>query len=152
AENQGMGIGAFAYYRRVLENQRTRIIDQIIQVGRRVGAKEDMLNNLASVKSSWRFGESIDEIKIAIPEQLKVDGHNPLTLLHNALSQGVHEDSDEKCLELAGSIRVVLAKLAQKIEHALADEAEVKGAIARLLKAGREKSEKGESEAVSPKT
>jgi hypothetical protein len=32
AENQGMGIGAFAYYRRVVENQKNRIIAEIKRV------------------------------------------------------------------------------------------------------------------------
>jgi hypothetical protein len=31
-ENQGLGIGAFAYYRRVVENQKDRILDEIIKV------------------------------------------------------------------------------------------------------------------------
>jgi len=33
AENQGLGIGAFAYYRRVVENQKGRIITQIGKTG-----------------------------------------------------------------------------------------------------------------------
>ena len=36
AENQGMGIAAFAYYRRVIEDQKDRIFDEIIKVARRV--------------------------------------------------------------------------------------------------------------------
>ena len=32
AENQGMGIGAFAYYRRVVENQKDRILEEITKV------------------------------------------------------------------------------------------------------------------------
>ena len=32
AENQGMGIGAFSYYRRVVENQKNRIIDEVITI------------------------------------------------------------------------------------------------------------------------
>jgi hypothetical protein len=32
AESQGIGIGTFAYYRRVFDNRRSRIIDGIIKV------------------------------------------------------------------------------------------------------------------------
>jgi hypothetical protein len=31
-EFQGLGIGAFSYYRRVVENQKSRILDEIIKV------------------------------------------------------------------------------------------------------------------------
>src|SRR5664279_2842473 len=37
AENHGLGIGAFAYYRRVVENQKNRIIDEIKRVAQRIG-------------------------------------------------------------------------------------------------------------------
>lgn len=38
AENQGLGIGAFSYYRRVVENQKNRLIEKIIQVGNKLKA------------------------------------------------------------------------------------------------------------------
>ena len=38
AENQGLGIGAFAYYRRVVENQKSRLITKIGEVAKVLGA------------------------------------------------------------------------------------------------------------------
>jgi hypothetical protein len=64
---------------------------------------------------------------------LLIDGHNPLTLLHTALSEGLHAQSDEDCLEFASDIRVVMTELADRISQALKDEAELKSAISRLL-------------------
>jgi hypothetical protein len=32
---------------------------------------------------------------------LLIDGHNPLLLLHDLLSEGVHQFSDSECLERA---------------------------------------------------
>jgi hypothetical protein len=46
-------------------------------------------------------------VKHGIPQARLINGHNPLTLLHNALSAGLHEQSDETCLELAQAVRVV---------------------------------------------
>jgi hypothetical protein len=37
-ENQGLGVGAFAYYRRVVENQKSRIIDNIIKAAEKTRA------------------------------------------------------------------------------------------------------------------
>jgi hypothetical protein len=81
----------------------------------------------------------MDDFEVEIPEQLRIEGQNPLKLLHSALSEGMHDLTDEECLGQAQSVRVILTKLAEKIEQALADEAEVKGAIKKLLETGRDK-------------
>ena len=39
-EIQGLGVGAFGYYRRVVENQKNRILDEIIKVSERLGAQQ----------------------------------------------------------------------------------------------------------------
>jgi hypothetical protein len=72
--------------------------------------------------------------RAAIPQTLLINGQNPLTLLHSALSEGLHAKSDEDCLELATSIRLVLMELAERIATALKDEAELRNAVNRLLK------------------
>jgi hypothetical protein len=138
AENQGMGIGAFGYYRRVVENQKTRLIDQIIQVANRIGAGQEILTSLEEAKGTWQFSKSLDVLKVKLPEQLMIRGQNPLLLLHGALSGGLHNGSDEKCLELATSIRVLLSELAERIAQALSDEEELKQSVLKLLEAGQE--------------
>ena len=50
AENQGMGIAAFAYYRRVVENQKDKILDEIIRVAGKIGASQKMLEHLNTAK------------------------------------------------------------------------------------------------------
>jgi hypothetical protein len=136
-ESQGLGIGAFAYYRRVVENQKNMILDQIISVARRVGASDDMLAKLEASKAENQFLKAIVSVKDAMPQSLLIGGHhNPLTLLHRALSDGLHEQSDAHCLEFAQDIRLVLADLAERLSVALKDEAELNAAISRLAKAG----------------
>ena len=132
AENQGLGIGAFAYYRRVVENQKNRLLDEIIKVAQRVGAKDAVIAALERAKDEPKFGKAVEQVKDAVPEGLKIDGHNPLTLLHRALSQPLHERSDDECLNLAHDIRVVLTELAERIGQVLQDQAELKQAVARL--------------------
>jgi hypothetical protein len=98
AENQELGIAAFAYYRRVIEDRK-----------------------------------AVEAVKHGIPQALLINGHNPLTLLHSALSEGLHAMSDEQCLEIATSIRVVIADFAERMSQVLKDEAEVTTAVSRLL-------------------
>ena len=133
AENQGLGLGAFAYYRRVVENQKNHIIDEIIKVAKRLDAKNEIIDELEATKSDFRFDRAVETIKMGIPEVLKIKGHNPLTLLHKALSEGLHADSDAGCLAIATNIRVVLTELADRISQALKEQAELDEAVSRLL-------------------
>jgi hypothetical protein len=133
-ENQGLGIGAFAYYRRVVENQKNRILDEVIRVCAKIGAPADMIKALEEAKNETQFSRAMDNVKDAIPQALLIDGHhNPLTLLHTALSRGLHAHTDEQCLELAHDVRVVLAELAERLGQALKDEAELNSAVTGLL-------------------
>lgn len=132
-ENQGLGIGAFVYYRRVIEGQKNRIIDDVLKVSEKLGASREVLAALEAAKAETQFSKAIEKIKPAVPQALLVNGHNPLTLLHSALSEGLHQHSDEVCLELATSVRVVLAELSERLAQALHDEAELNKAISRLM-------------------
>jgi hypothetical protein len=134
AENRGLGIGAFSYYRRVVENQKGRIIREIAKAAKKLGAKPEILQRFEAAAKETQFSKAIEEIKDGIPSVLLIDGqHNPLTLLHGALSEGLHEHTDEECLEIAKEIRIVLTELADRLSQALKEQAELKNAVTRLL-------------------
>jgi hypothetical protein len=133
AENRGLGIGAFSYYRRVVDNQKGRIISEIAKVAEKLGAKPDVLEEFKTAAKETQFSKAVEMIKHGIPQVLLIDGHNPLTLLYGALSEGLHEHTDEECLEIAQEIRVVLTELAERISVALKQEAELTQAVSRLL-------------------
>jgi hypothetical protein len=132
-ENQGLGIGAFGYYRRVVETQKNRIIDEIIRAARKIEAPKEMVEALEAAKAETQFTTAIDKVKPAVPEALLISGRNPLTLLHSALSQGMHAETDEECLELASSIRILLSELAERTTAVLKDSAELDKAVSRLM-------------------
>lgn len=132
-ENQGLGIGAFIYYRRVVENQKNRIISEIIKVSEKIGSPASNIDLLKSALNETQFSKALDNAKDAIPESLLINGHSPLLLLHSALSEGVHALSDEQCLEIASSIRVVLGELSDRLGQALKDEAELTKALGTLM-------------------
>lgn len=132
-ENQGLGIGAFIYYRRVVENQKNRILGEIIKVSEKLGADENKIETLKQAVSETQFSKALDMAKDVIPESLLINGHSPILLLHGALSEGVHALSDEECLELASSVRVVLGELSDRLSQALKDEAELSKALSTLM-------------------
>jgi hypothetical protein len=88
---------------------------------------------LKSAQQETQFSKAVASVKDAILQTLLINGHNPLTLLHSALSDGLHEQNDEHCLELAQDIRVVLGELAERLSQALKDEAELSTAVTRLM-------------------
>lgn len=143
AENQGLGIAAFAYYRRVVENQKTRIIDEIIRVAQKIGAPQVVIDDLSAARGESQFSRAVEAIRHGVPESLLIGGHNPLTLLHSALSEGLHAQTDRQCLELATSIRVVLTELVERMGSALKEELELNTAVSRLLQASAQKAERG---------
>jgi len=132
-ENQGLGVGAFIYYRRVVENQKNRIIGEIIKVSEKIGAPVEKLNKLRASIQETQFSKALDMSKDAMPESLLINGHSPILLLHSALSEGVHALTDEQCLELAGSVRIVLGELSERLSQALKDEAELTKALSTLM-------------------
>jgi hypothetical protein len=133
-ENQGLGVGAFVYYRRVVENQKDRILDQIIKVASKIDTATSLVPILEAAKKETQFSKAIASVKGAMPQALLIDGQNPLTLLHSALSEGLHGKTDEECLELAQAARIVLAELSERISQALKDEVELNSALRRLQK------------------
>jgi len=133
-ENQGLGVGAFIYYRRVVENQKNRILGEIIKVSEKIGATADKLEKLKSAIIETQFTKALEMAKDAMPESLLINGHSPILLLHSALSEGVHALTDEQCLEMAGSVRIVLGELAERLSQALKDEAELTKALSTLMK------------------
>lgn len=133
-ELQGLGIGAFTYYRRVIEDQRNRIFDEVIRVLETTDPSNEVISELKAAKNEQQFTKSIEAIKHALPSSLLVNGQNPLRLLHSALSEGVHALTDEQCLAIAAAARTVLFEFSDRLAQALRDDAELSRSVALLNK------------------
>ena len=143
AESQGMGIGAFAYYRRVVENQKNRILEEIIRVCEKTEAPTELVTKLKAAVKESQFSKAMESVKDAVPEALFIERQNPLTLLHRALSRGLHAQSDQDCLETASSVRIILTKLADRSGQLLKDEEELHKAVASLRNVKSSRTKKG---------
>lgn len=133
-ENQGLGVGAFTYYRRVIEDQKGRIFDEVIRVLEATDPTNEVIGELRAAKNETQFSKSIEAIKHALPASLMINGQNPLRLLHSALSEGVHALSDEECLDLATAARTILIEFSEKLSQALRDDAALASAVNLLSK------------------
>lgn len=113
-ESQGYGIGAFAYYRRIVEE----IIDELLgQISDLMSGEEleGYKRALEATKRAVAAQEKIALVKDMLPAILRPDGMNPLSALHSILSEGLHSETDDECLEKAMRAREVLIFLACQI-------------------------------------
>jgi hypothetical protein len=128
SESQSYGLGAYVYYRRVLEEIIDDILDSIKNI-LEAEEKEEYLNDLEKIKNS-KITE--DKIKIAekfIPCSLKPNGLNPLKIIYSSLSEGIHIKTEEECLEKAIAIRESMIFLIKKISEKNIEKEENKNYI-----------------------
>jgi len=95
-ESQGYGIGAFGYYRRIVEE----IIDGLLEEVSHLLAGPELAKYqeaLEKTKKTTVTQEKIELVKDLLPPILRPDDMNPLAALHSALSEGLHAESDESC-------------------------------------------------------
>jgi hypothetical protein len=133
SEAHGLGVGAFAYYRQLVENLKDRLIDGIRKVAELNNPLPELIKELEEAKQENRFSFAVEKIKHAIPEILRIHGLNPLTLLHKALSEGLHAGTDEECLQISQDIRVILSEFSERLDTALKDDQELKKAVSGIL-------------------
>lgn len=131
-ESQGYGIGAFGYYRRIVEE----IIDQLLdEISDLIPPEEIEVYHAAveRTKQTRVTQEKIDLVKDLLPGILRPQGMNPLTQLHSALSEGLHAGSDEECLDLAETIRSILVYLVNQIMASRASRIQFSESMRKLL-------------------
>jgi hypothetical protein len=113
-ESQGYGIGAFAYYRGIVEEIIEKLLEDIPKLMTGVD-QEKYLEALKRVGAAKRADEKIKLVKDLLPSILKPNGKNPLQILYDTLSEGIHGKTDEQCVVLAQNIRMVLVYLVDRL-------------------------------------
>jgi hypothetical protein len=132
-EREGQGIGAAAYFRRVVENQWKALVKKLRQAAERLGTPQEDLKVFDEALAQPQFSTAVAMLKDAIPAKLLIlDGRNPLTLLYKPLSVQIHDLSDHECLQQAADIRVVLNETFDNISRVLSDDEQLKAAVNRL--------------------
>jgi hypothetical protein len=131
-ESQGYGIGAFGYYRRIVEEIIDDLLEEIpnLMSGEQ---REQYLEALQRAENTTVTQDKIDLVKDLLPPILRPDGMNPLSLLHSTLSEGLHGESDERCLELAVEVRETLIFLVSQIEVTRESSSRFTESMRRLL-------------------
>ena len=131
-EAAGNGIGAFAYYRRVVEASRDMILDAMCVAATKLNVSEEDIAEIQATKKSKNFTDSIKSVDHLFPSELKFNDQNALTVLYGPLSAGIHERSDEDCLAAAAHIRTLLDALGERLEQVIDQEEKIQDALKNL--------------------
>ena len=135
AENQGLGIGAFSYYRRIIENNWNSFLEKIIDVTKIVDPNNaELITELELLKGQTQFSAAVKSVTVAVPQGLMINGQNPLLLLHSALSIGIHGLSDEECLAYATDVRNILSELVERMALLKANNRNLNESVNRLAR------------------
>jgi hypothetical protein len=76
---------------------------------------KNALDALDNIKESKSAAKRIEAVKDLLPSSLRPNKKNPLAILHDALSVGLHGESDETCLGWAVAIRTSLIYLLEQV-------------------------------------
>lgn len=124
------GIGAFAYFRRIIENEIKRLIIDIIDLEE--NSSLELRNAHSKYQENHQMSSLISALSEYLPDSFQVIGDNPVKLLHDQLSGGIHEFSDEICLEKAVNIDTLLRFTIKKINEGKVELRDVRNAINNL--------------------
>lgn len=124
------GIGAYSYFRRIVENEIKRLVKDISELE---------YDNVDKVRKAWEEYQTnhqmttlIEAISPFLPKSLKEIGDNPLKVLYQQTSGGIHEFSDEVCLEKARHIDKLLQYVIKRISSMKLEFLEAREAMRNL--------------------
>lgn len=101
---QNFGIGALAYWRRIIENEIKRLATKTMTSD--VTAKQIFEPLLKDKK--LKIIDIIDKLTKYLPKETLLDGENPFKILYSSVSDGIHNLSEDQCTERAKNIEQLL--------------------------------------------
>ncbi len=104
-ESQSFGIAAFAYYRRIVELNMKNILLKVSEIFDNDIEKGKYVSAIELIVVAKIAAEKIKIIFDLLPPSMKPFGNNPLKLIYEILSIGIHELSDEECLDFSIDLR-----------------------------------------------
>jgi hypothetical protein len=119
--NEGYGIGACAYLRRLLELYINPLLELLCEAKKDQGASEAELEAIKSAIAAKSFAEKTKYASEIAPASIRPDGHNPLKEIHDRLSDAIHNLDEETAIEYALTISANLVFIVSVLRHQLND-------------------------------
>ena len=104
--NFNLGIAAVAYMRRVVENHMNDMLEILHEAARAHNLPAELLARHEEMKKEKRFAAKIDYAGDLLPKNIRPDGQpNPMAILHELASEGLHAKSDAECVDIFDECR-----------------------------------------------
>ena len=113
--SHGYGIAAFSYLRRIIENNILKLLDLLQEDIETSKENNEIKKSLSELRKELPMSEKIRIANKALPVYLKPDGLNPLGRLYKVLSEGVHNHTDQECLQRANAVKECLKYLISEL-------------------------------------
>jgi hypothetical protein len=107
SRNEGFGLAAVAYFRRVVEDKTNELIDVVADAAEAYSIPALEVEKIRTAKSEKTYEDKLRVAAQAIPEVLKPHGTNPFQAMYSILSIGIHTQSEEECLQIADETREI---------------------------------------------
>jgi hypothetical protein len=116
------GIGALAYFRRVIENKVNALLDLVEEAAKASQIPASDLKGIEENKAGKHVDAKIEFAAKILPMHLRPGGHNPFERLYGVASAGLHGESDEECVsrfqEYKAAFEYLFQNLTEENEHA----------------------------------
>lgn len=110
---ESFGIGAFAYFRRIIEKELINLIKDASALNPEKSSEfTSLLLEYERTNKTYLIYENSFNL---LPASLKSLGDNPFSLLYKQTSMGLHELSEEECLSKAEAVNYVLTFIITKL-------------------------------------
>jgi hypothetical protein len=130
--NQGYGIGAFAYFRRVVEETMDEMLTLLGASLKEDGADAAVVARVETAKGARAFERKAEIAADALPESFRRGGFNPFGALHTLYSDGVHAQTDAECVEIVDQMREEMDIIFKTLKTHVADRKGYKDAAVKF--------------------
>jgi hypothetical protein len=115
--NFNYGLGAVSYLRRIVENRVNDLLDRAGEVAREEGIAGGSLEAIEAAKTSRVFAEKLDLVDTLIPVRLKPSGFSPISGLHDLVSDAIHRQSEDECIDVFDKAKLAFEYVFTELEH-----------------------------------
>ncbi len=147
--NFDLGVAAVAYMRRIVENRMNDMLEILHEAAITHNAPAELIARHQEMMSEKRFSAKVDYAGDLLPLSLRPAGKpNPMAVLHDLASEGLHAKSDEECVDIFDACRRTFEYVFGKLRV----ETEDAKNFVKEMSALTGKRTKGSSEAVASET